>query len=100
MQRETVDEFRQKREDALSYIQDYTDQRPEYLVILGTGLGNLADEIEVVDSISYDNIPHFPTSTVESHAGRLLFGTLRGKKIVAMQGRFHYLIAGIFASAG
>lgn len=90
MQRETVDEFRQKREDALSYIQDHTDQRPEYLVILGTGLGNLANEIEVVDSISYDNIPHFPISTVESHAGRLLFGKISGKRIVAMQGRFHY----------
>lgn len=64
--------------------------RPNYLIILGTGLGHLADEIEVEHSISYSDIPHFPVSTVESHAGRLLFGTLGGKEIVAMQGRFHY----------
>ncbi|MDZ7680950.1 MAG: purine-nucleoside phosphorylase [Fodinibius sp.] len=90
MQRESVDEFRQKRDEALAYLQNHTDQRPDYLIILGTGLGNLADEIEVDDSISYDHIPHFPVSTVESHAGQLLFGTLSGKKVVAMQGRFHY----------
>lgn len=90
MHRETVKEFRSKQQQALSYIKEQTDQRPEYLIILGTGLGHLADEIHVTDHISYSDIPHFPVSTVESHAGKLLFGTLSGKKVVAMQGRFHF----------
>lgn len=87
---DTVKEFRRKRAEALEHIQEQTGLRPNYLLILGTGLGHLADEIEVEHSISYADIPHFPVSTVESHAGRLLFGTLAGKQIVAMQGRFHY----------
>lgn len=90
MQRETVEEFRNKRDEALAYVQQETEMRPNYLVILGTGLGHLADEIDIKQSISYSDIPHFPVSTVESHAGRLLFGKLGGKEIVAMQGRFHY----------
>lgn len=90
MQRESVEEFRKKRQEALSHIQNNTHEKPDYLIILGTGLGKLAEAIDVVDSISYDDIPHFPVSTVESHAGRLLFGSLSGKKVVAMQGRFHY----------
>jgi len=60
------------------------------MLILGTGLGQLADEMQIETEISYDQIPHFPVSTVESHAGKLLFGTLGGKDVVAMQGRFHY----------
>ncbi len=87
---ETISDFRKKRAEALAYIQSQTELRPEYMIILGTGLGNLASEIKVEKSISYADIPHFPTSTVESHAGRLLFGELAGKKVVAMQGRFHY----------
>jgi len=90
MQRESVEEFRKKRDEALNYIQKHTDARPNYLIILGTGLGHLADEINIKDQISYADIPHFAVSTVESHAGRLLFGTLSGKDVVAMQGRFHY----------
>jgi len=90
MQRESVEEFREKRDEAINYIQNHTDARPDYLIILGTGLGHLADEIEIKDEISYADIPHFAVSTVESHAGRLLFGTLSGKDVVAMQGRFHY----------
>lgn len=57
---------------------------------MGTGLGQLAEEIDVLKAIEYDQIPHFPVSTVESHHGRLLFGHLGGKPVVAMQGRFHY----------
>lgn len=87
---DTVDEFRAKRADAVSYIQDQTSFQPEYLLILGSGLGQLAEEIEVTSTISYDQIPHFPVSTVEGHAGRLIFGQLGGKPVVAMQGRFHY----------
>lgn len=87
---ETVKEFRNKRNEAVEYISSKTEYKPEYLLILGTGLGQLGDEIDVQCTINYDQIPHFPVSTVESHAGRLLFGELGGKKVVAMQGRFHY----------
>ena len=87
---DNVEQFRSKRDEALNFIQSKTDFQPEYLLILGTGLGQLGDEIDVQDSISYDEIPHFPVSTVESHAGRLLFGMLGGKKVIAMQGRFHF----------
>jgi purine-nucleoside phosphorylase len=59
-------------------------------IILGTGLGRLADDICAEVVIEYDRIPHFPVSTVESHKGRLIYGTLKGKKVIAMQGRFHY----------
>lgn len=90
MQRDTVEEFREKRDEALSFLKNETNEQPDYLIILGTGLGRLADEIDVVDSISYSEIPHFPDSTVEGHAGKLLFGSLSGTKVVAMQGRFHY----------
>lgn len=90
MKYDTVEEFRKKRDEALELIQSRTDLRPNYMLILGTGLGQLADEMDVTDEIPYNEIPHFPTSTVESHAGKLLFGTLGGKEIVAMQGRFHY----------
>jgi purine-nucleoside phosphorylase len=63
---------------------------PEVGIIMGTGLGSLGDGIVVRLEISYDEIPHFPVSTVESHAGRLIFGTLDGRQVVAMAGRFHY----------
>jgi len=79
-----------KVQDALGFIRSKTRSTPSIGIILGTGLGSLADGIDIETTISYDNIPHFPVSTVESHHGRLLFGTLRGKQIVAMQGRFHY----------
>lgn len=87
---DTVEQFRAKRAEALAYIQGVTAARPEYVIILGTGLGRLAEQIDVETAISYADIPHFPVSTVESHAGRLLFGKLGGKNVVAMQGRFHY----------
>jgi purine-nucleoside phosphorylase len=86
----SISTFRQQRAEALAFIRSKTTFQPEYVVILGTGLGQLVTQMNVVDSISYTDIPHFPVSTVESHAGRLLFGTLGGKNIVAMQGRFHF----------
>ena len=64
-------------------------RRPDVAIILGTGLGGLAARIEVEATVDYADIPGFPLSTVESHAGRLLCGTLSGKTVVAMQGRFH-----------
>lgn len=90
MKYDTVEQFRAKRDAAVNYILSETDFQPEYLVILGTGLGQLADEIDTEHVISYSDIPHFPISTVESHAGKLIFGKLGGKDVVAMQGRFHY----------
>lgn len=63
---------------------------PEFGIILGTGLGKLVDEIQIDHQLMYANIPNFPISTVEFHTGKLIFGTLEGRKVVAMQGRFHY----------
>jgi len=83
-------DIRAQVNETISYIRTQTGSAPAIGIILGTGLGALADEIKKDTVISYDKIPHFPVSTVESHAGRLLFGKLGGKDIVAMQGRFHY----------
>jgi purine-nucleoside phosphorylase len=66
------------------------DFEPEVGIILGTGLGGLVKEIEVEKQLMYGNIPDFPISTLEFHSGKLIFGTLAGKKVVAMQGRLHY----------
>jgi purine-nucleoside phosphorylase len=83
-------ELKQKIEEALKFIRTQTKLQPEIGIILGTGLGSLAEGIKVETKIGYETIPNFPVSTVESHAGRLLFGELKGKKVVAMQGRFHF----------
>ena len=64
--------------------------KPEIGIILGTGLGKLIDELEVISEVSYNHIPYFPTATVEFHRGKLIFGKLDDKKVVVMQGRFHY----------
>ncbi len=77
-------------QEAAAYIRTRTDAAPAIGIILGTGLGGLVEEIEVETVLDYKDIPHFPVSTVESHHGRLIFGTLAGKKVVVMQGRFHY----------
>lgn len=74
----------------VSFIQDKTKFHPEVGIILGTGLGGLVKDIKIEHSLDYDSIPEFPVSTVDGHHGRLIFGELGGKKIVAMQGRFHY----------
>jgi purine-nucleoside phosphorylase len=78
-----------KVESAAKVVRDRTTLRPEAAIILGTGLGGLAEEIEAPTLIPYEDIPGFPLSTVESHAGRLLLGRLGNRPIVAMQGRFH-----------
>ena len=82
--------LRDQISETISYIRRQTDARPEIGIILGTGLGGLAKEIQGQTVLEYQNIPHFPLSTVESHKGRLIFGSLGGKNVVAMQGRFHY----------
>lgn len=76
--------------ESVAYIQSKTNVKPTIGIILGTGLGGLVKEIKIIDEIPYKDIPHFPVSTVESHSGKLIFGELGGKKVVAMQGRFHY----------
>ena len=83
-------DYKQQVEQATAYIQGIHSDPVAVGIILGTGLGNLASQIEVDLEIPYQEIPHFPLSTVESHSGTLLFGRLGGKKVVAMKGRFHY----------
>jgi len=73
-----------------NYIKERINARPEVGIILGTGLGGLVNDIEILDSIPYDEIPSFPVSTVDGHAGRLIYGKLGNKEVLAMQGRFHY----------
>ena len=73
-----------------AYLKTMVSYRPETGIILGTGLGHLADEITDKIEIPYEQIPHFPLSTVEGHSGKLIFGKLGGKEVLAMQGRFHY----------
>jgi purine-nucleoside phosphorylase len=76
-------------QDAVGVVHRRTRLRPDVAIVLGTGLGGLASEIEVEATIPYEEIPGFPLSTVESHAGRLLLGRLGKRPVVAMQGRFH-----------
>ncbi len=87
---ETVAELKKMLDEAVGYIRGQVDFTPKIGIILGTGLGSLVDGIEMVGTVDYEKIPHFPVSTVESHAGQLLFGNLRGKPVVCMRGRFHY----------
>lgn len=77
-------------QEALQFIRSKTDLAPRFGIILGTGLGHLADEIEVAAEIPYGEIPHFPVSTVPGHKGHLILGHLAGQPVVAMAGRFHY----------
>jgi len=72
------------------YLRSRTDDMPRTAIILGTGLGALVDYIDDKLYIPYSEIPNFPVSTVEGHSGNLIFGTLGGKRVIAMQGRFHY----------
>ncbi|ROL56874.1 purine-nucleoside phosphorylase [Bacteroidetes/Chlorobi group bacterium ChocPot_Mid] len=85
-----TEELLLKVEETVRFIRKHTDAEPEVGIILGTGLGRLADEIDIETELHYSQLPNFPVSTVESHKGRLLFGKLSGKNVVAMQGRFHY----------
>ncbi len=80
----------EKFNESVAYIKSQTKVNPTIGIILGTGLGGLVKEINIIDEIPYENIPNFPVSTVESHSGKLIFGELGGKHVVAMQGRFHY----------
>ncbi len=76
--------------EAASYVKQFCQQKPVYGIILGTGLGALVDDVEITHEVPYEDIPNFPTSTVESHSGKLIIGLLSGKPVIVMQGRFHY----------
>ena len=79
-----------KIKETTKFIKNIVNEDPQVGIILGTGLGALVNEININITIPYENIPNFPVSTVESHSGKLIFGTLGGKRVVIMQGRFHY----------
>lgn len=78
-----------KIEDTVEYLKEKGFDSPNIGIILGTGLGKLIEEVQNPIEVSYNHIPNFPTATVEFHKGKLIYGTIEGKKVVVMQGRFH-----------
>jgi len=76
--------------ESVSFLRQQGIKNVEFGIVLGTGLGKLVDEIKIIKSISYTDIPYFPVSTVESHSGKLVYGVLQNRFVLAMQGRFHY----------
>ena len=80
----------EKLTETASFLKPFATKQPRLGVVLGSGLGNFAGEIEIEKEIAYDRIPHFPVSTVEGHHGKLIFGSIAGKPIIAMSGRFHF----------
>jgi purine-nucleoside phosphorylase len=89
-QPKNMPDLKESINEAAQFIRGKTKVLPQIGIILGTGLGSLAEAINLDAKIPYEQIPHFPVSTVESHTGRLILGELSGKSVVAMQGRFHY----------
>ncbi|MCH9660230.1 MAG: purine-nucleoside phosphorylase [Bacteroidetes bacterium] len=75
--------------ESVEFLNNRGFESPEIGIILGTGLGQILNEVEITSEVSYNHIPNFPTATVEFHQGKLVYGTLAGKKVVLMQGRFH-----------
>jgi purine-nucleoside phosphorylase len=86
----TMPELFEQIQEARIALESRWRGRPRVGIILGTGLGGLAEDIRADAAVPYEDIPHFPTSTVKSHAGRLVCGTLGGKTVMAMEGRFHF----------
>lgn len=82
--------MKEKLQETYQYVNNIISEKPDLGIVLGTGLGRLANEIEIQHEISYADIPHFPVSTVEAHDGKLIFGKLGAKKVLTMQGRFHF----------
>jgi purine-nucleoside phosphorylase len=76
--------------ETANYIRSIYSTKPQVGIILGTGLGALVEDIDIEKTINYEDIPNFPVSTVESHKGRLIFGTINTKRVIVMQGRFHH----------
>jgi purine-nucleoside phosphorylase len=79
-----------KVQETVKYLQNKGFGKPDYGIILGTGLGSFVEDIDIELSIAYTEIPNFPVSTVSGHSGNLIFGSIADKKVIAMQGRFHY----------
>jgi purine-nucleoside phosphorylase len=84
------DTLRTQLRAAVAHVRERSSATPQVGLILGTGLGTLAESIEVQQVLPFDDMPHMPVSTVQSHAGRLLFGRLAGQQVAALQGRFHH----------
>jgi purine-nucleoside phosphorylase len=80
----------QKIVETADFLRNHGIKQAEIGIVLGTGLGKLVNEIEIINELDYEHIPHFPIATVEFHKGKLIYGTLGGRKVLAMQGRFHY----------
>lgn len=80
----------EKLKETTDFLRPFATQNPKIGVVLGSGLGNFASEIKTEKEIEYDDIPNFPVSTVEGHHGKLIFGSIAGKPIIAMSGRFHF----------
>jgi purine-nucleoside phosphorylase len=86
----SVEDYIHKVDETVSFLKEKTNRKPSVVIILGTGLGGLVESIEVDSLLPYEQIPHFPRSTVEGHQGNLIFGKLSGKNVAVLQGRFHY----------
>ena len=84
-----IETYKQSVEEAATFLKETAPRDPSTAIILGTGLGGLADEMEVDAAVAYEDLPHFPSTTVESHKGQLLIGQLDSVPVLAMQGRFH-----------
>jgi purine-nucleoside phosphorylase len=79
-----------KLKETVAFLKEKGIVKPEIGIVLGTGLGKLVNDIKIHHTVDYSDIPHFPVSTVESHSGRLVYGRLKNKCVLAMQGRFHF----------
>lgn len=86
----TMPQVMDQLKEAVEFIRKQYSSAPHAGIVLGSGLGNFTDEIEVEKEIAYGDIPHFPVSTVQGHKGKLIFGNISGKKVVCMAGRFHF----------
>ena len=86
----SIEDYINKVDETVSFLNEKIKHRPSVVIILGTGLGGIIESIEVDTLLPYEQIPHFPKSTVEGHQGNLIFGKLKGKDVAVLQGRFHY----------
>jgi len=80
----------EKIKQTANFIESVITEKPDFAIVLGSGLGKLQDEVEIIHSMEYSEIPNFPQTTVAGHGGRLIYGMLEGKKVLMMSGRFHY----------
>ena len=86
----SIEDYINKVDETVRFLKEKIKRKPSVVIILGTGLGGLIESIEVDALLPYEQIPHFPRSTVEGHQGNLIFGKLKGKDVAVLQGRFHY----------